>query len=150
MRYLLDTGVLLRIPHRADPLHLPVRKAVRHLASSGHALVTARQCIVEFWSVCTRPATSRGGFNLSVDETIHRMQLLERIVEVLNEPVSSYVHWKTLVAQRRVIGRQVHDTRLVAVMKAYRIKRILTLNAADFQRFPEIQAISPDELVSDA
>jgi predicted nucleic acid-binding protein len=64
-------------------------------------------------------------------------------VEILNEPDSTYRRWKSLVTHYNVAGKQVHDARLVAVMMAYRIKRILTLNAVDFARFEQIEAITP-------
>ena len=53
MRYLLDTGILVRILHRADPQNPVIRDALRKLAVEGHAFVAARQNIVEFWNVCT-------------------------------------------------------------------------------------------------
>jgi predicted nucleic acid-binding protein len=148
MRYVLDTNVLLRLPHRLDPLHLVVRGAVRNLRVQGHALVTFRQNAAEFWNVCTRPATARGGFGLTTEETAHRLRLLERAVMVLSDPPSAYQRWKRLVVQQRVSGVQVHDARIAAAMASFRIRRILTLNAADFARFKGIEAITPHELVA--
>ena len=139
----LDTGILVRLLHRADPEHTTIREALRRLAAGRHTFACTRQNIVEFWNVCTRPAAARGGFDLSIEETTRRVRLLERLVEVLNEPDSSYRHWKALVIQHAVRGRQAHDARIVAVMKAYRIKRLVTLNGADFSRYGEIVAVSP-------
>jgi predicted nucleic acid-binding protein len=147
MRYLLDTGILVRLLHRADPAHAEIREALRQLAGRRHTFVSARQNVVEFWNVCTRPASARGGFGLSVEETADRLRVLERLVEVLNEPDSTYRHWKSLVVRHQVMGRQVHDTRIVAIMVAYRIKRVLTLNPDDFARFGEIEAVTPRDVV---
>ena|ERR1035437_117981 len=148
MRYLFDTGVLLRLPHRADPLHAVVREAVRSLTVKRHAFVTTTQNIAEFWNVCTRPASARGGLGLSVDETRRRLRLLERFIKVLREPESGYRKWKDLVVMNRVEGRQVHDARLVALMRAYRIKRILTLNDSDFLRYKGVEAVTPQDVVA--
>ncbi|HUO09926.1 MAG TPA: type II toxin-antitoxin system VapC family toxin [Phycisphaerae bacterium] len=147
MRYLLDTGILLRLPDRSDPFHSVVREAVRGL--SPHELVTATQNIAEFWNVCTRPSTARGGLGLAGHEAQRRLRLLERLVVVLREPPSAYERWKTLVMRCKVQRRQVHDARLVALMKAYRIKRVLTLNAPDFARYPGVEAITPQNVVRD-
>jgi predicted nucleic acid-binding protein len=144
MRYLLDTGILVRILHHSDPHYSSIRQSLRSLSAAKHTFVTARQNVVEFWNVCTRPASARGGFNLSVEETSARLRILERWVDVLNEPDSVYPRWKSLVTRHLVCGKQVHDARIVAVMTAYRIRRILTLNAADFARYPSIFAVSPD------
>jgi predicted nucleic acid-binding protein len=144
MRYLLDTGILVRIPHRSDPLHSQIREAMRRLAQAGHTFVTTRQNMAEFWNVCTRPATARGGFGLSADDAAHRLRLLERFITVLGEPESAYARWKALVRKHNVLGRQVHDARIASVMSAQRVKRILTLNEADFARYtPAIEPVSP-------
>ena len=146
MRYLLDTGILVRVLHRSDPQNQSIRSALRKLAAEGHVYAAARQNIVEFWNLCTRPAAARGGFGLAVEETRTRLRILERFIDVLKEPDSTYRHWKSIVIRHAVIGKQVHDARIVAVMTAYRIKRILTLNKSDFVRFPGIQAFTPDEI----
>lgn len=149
MRHLLDTGILVRIPHRTDPLNPEIRDALRRLAGEGHTFVTTRQNIAEFWNVCTRPASARGGFGLSSDDAAHRLRMLERFVEVVSEPDSAYGRWKSLVQKYRVQGRQVHDARIVSIMAAHRIKRIVTLNEADFFRYaPAIIALTPSAIIS--
>jgi predicted nucleic acid-binding protein len=149
MRHLLDTGILVRIPHRTDPLNPEIRQALRRLAGSGHSFVTTRQNIAEFWNVCTRPMSARGGFGLSPDETARRLRMLERFVLVLSEPDSAYARWKALVQKHNVLGRQVHDARIVSVMAAHRIKRIVTLNETDFVRYaPEVIALTPGAILS--
>lgn len=148
MRYLLDTGILLRGLHRAHAEHNLVRRAVRQLARQHHAFATARQNVMEFWSVCTRPAEVRGGLGLNLIEVQHRLRVIERSILVLNAPPSAYEGWKELVVRHAVLGKQVHDAHLVAIMNVYRIKRILTLNGADFRRYTAIQVVSPHDILS--
>ena len=52
--------------------------------------------------------------------------------------------------RERVSGKQVHDARLVAMMLAWQIDSILTLNDRDFRRYePEgIRIVTPDSLTS--
>lgn len=64
MRYLVDTNVLLRLLQRNDPKYTTIRQVVRTLMARGDDLCCAPQNIVEFWNVCTRPASARGGFGL--------------------------------------------------------------------------------------
>jgi hypothetical protein len=47
-----------------------------------------------------------------------------------------------------VQGVQVHDARLVAYMQAHGVAHILTLNGADFARYPGITAIAPTDLLT--
>jgi predicted nucleic acid-binding protein len=148
MRYLLDTGILARLPHRADPLNQVIREALNRISADGHEFVTSTQNIAEFWNVCTRPVEARGGFGLSIDEVSKRLRLLERFVVVLKEPDSAYAKWKSLLAEHRVSGRQVYDARIAALMQAHRIKRILTLNPADFLRYSGIEAFTPAQVAS--
>ncbi len=45
-----------------------------------------------------------------------------------------YPAWKALVGALRVIGKQVHDARLVAVCHVHGVTHLLTFNVAHFVR----------------
>jgi predicted nucleic acid-binding protein len=51
-----------------------------------------------------------------------------------------------LVIAYTVRGVQVHDARLAAIMKAYGVNHILTLNQPDFLRYSDIQAVHPNQV----
>jgi len=51
---------------------------------------------------------------------------------LLSDEAIVYQHWKRLIVERRVTGRRVFDARLVAVMLAHGVARLLTFNGADF------------------
>jgi predicted nucleic acid-binding protein len=78
MRYLLDSGILLRVVNRNDTLHEVPRKAVYRLKADGHITVTTTQNMAEFWNVCSRPYVAGEGLGLSVDETYRRLRLITR------------------------------------------------------------------------
>jgi hypothetical protein len=69
---------------------------------------------------------------------------------VLAENDGVFGELKRLVAQYAVVGKQVHDARLVAMMLAWRIDSILTLNDRDFRRYdPEgITIVTPTSLTT--
>ena len=71
---------------------------------------------------------------------------------MLIENLSHYVEFKRLVRQYGVSGKQVHDTRLVAMMLVWNIDKILTLNDRDFLRYtPEgIVVVTPESLLGSA
>ena len=148
MRYLVDTNVLLRLLQRNDPNYSTIRQTVRILIGRGDDLCCAPQNIVEFWNVCTRPVTVRGGFGLTLAETDRRVRLLERIFTILEETPAVYTEWRRLVVDNSVAGVQVHDARIVSIMHVHNITRIFTLNSADFSRYAGIKTISPNDIIS--
>lgn len=145
MSYLLDTGILLRLVDRQDPLHPEVVSAVKALIDAKQPLFTTNQNIAEFCNVATRPVANNG---LGLPP-IAAVNLLERIVEplcaILLEGFSFYSILKHLIQQYSVRGKQIHDARLAAMMLVWRIDNILTLNDRDFRRFEHegIRAILP-------
>jgi predicted nucleic acid-binding protein len=148
MLILADSGILLRLLERTDPQHQDVRQAVRILRSRGDKIITSPQNAAEFWNVCTRPATARGGLGLTVTEADRRLRIVERLVPVLLDQPSAYTLWRQLVVAHSVQGVQVHDVRLVASMQVHGVAHILTLNSADFARYSGITAITPTDLLN--
>ena len=53
---------------------------------------------------------------------------------VLADTPDIYPAWKTIVSALSVIGKQVHDARLVAVCHVDRIAHVLTFNVSHFIR----------------
>jgi predicted nucleic acid-binding protein len=143
MLVLADSNVLLRLFHRNDPLHAVVRSAIHTLRARGDRLCYTSQFLGEFWNVCTRPVTARGGFGLTVAETDRRMRRLERRFILLPDTPLVHQQWRGLLVSRSVSGVQVHDTRLVVAMTIYGLTHLLTFNVGDFARFPTIEAVHP-------
>ncbi len=103
------------------------------------------QNLVEFWRVCTRPV-SANGFGLSVAETDRRAKVIERLFTLLPDRPEIHTEWRSLVVACEVSGVQVHDARLVAAMRVHGLSRLLTLNVADFTRFPGVIAVHPEDV----
>lgn len=146
MIVLVDTGILLRMLEPTDPRHSAVRTGVRALRARGDSLVITAQNAAEFWNVCTRPASARGGYGLSVDDAYWRLCIIERLFPVIPEVSSAYQIWRDLLVAYGVMGVQVHDAGLVAIMLAHGITHILTLNGSDFTRYAGIVPISQGNL----
>ena len=144
--YLADTNILLRFLLLNDAAYPAFRQSVRTLKARGEQIVTTPQNMAEFWNVCTRPITVRGGLGLSVAATEMRLRLLERHFPVLPDSPAIYEKWKTLVLAHKVRGVNVHDARLVAAMMIHGVTHILTANAKDFQRYPDITVVAADQI----
>lgn len=143
MRILADSGILLRLFELGDPRTDAVLRTVAALRLRGDTLVTAAQNIAEFWNVCTRPSTARGGFGLSLLVAEQRLQRVERGFTLLPDLPTTYPIWRGLIVAHGVLGKQVHDARLAALMLSHGVTHLVTLNARDFARYPGLTAIDP-------
>lgn len=99
--YLIDTNVLLRSLQPDDPLYDQVRSALLSLRRRGHRLCYTSQNLAEFWNVCTRPATARGGFGLTVAETERRVRLIERRFLLLADSETVHRVWRRLLVRHK-------------------------------------------------
>src|SRR3954469_18594412 len=97
MLVLVDSGILLRLLEPTDPQHGVIRGAVRALRGRGNTLVTAAQNAAEFLNVCTRPATARGGFGLSIADADRRLRIVERLFRVMPDSPTAYQIWRGLL-----------------------------------------------------
>lgn len=147
MRCLLDTGVLLRMFDASDPYRPEIIDALKLMFRLKYRPTMAIQNAVEFWNVMTRPAIARGGYGLSVPITEQRLSHLQRRCELLAETAAVFTEWKRLAAAHRVVGKAVHDTRLVAQMLVSQVPIVLTLNTHDFRRYSGITALTPKEFL---
>jgi predicted nucleic acid-binding protein len=148
MRVLVDTGVLLRAFDRSDPEQQRlIFRALRRFWSDNDELVTTAQNIAEFWNVSTRPASARGGYGLPVSVVERRVQVIERFGTVLPFPAGAYQEWRRLVVAYQITGVAVHDARIVATMRDANITHILTMNTADFRRYPGLTVLTPQNVV---
>ncbi len=146
-RYLIDTNVLLRSAVHTSARNPAASGAISTLLARGDELLLAPQVLIEFWSVATRPVDVNG-FGWSVDVVRGEIDRLLEQFPVLPETPVVFGEWLRLVTKHRVIGKQVHDTRLVAILNVHQVARLLTFNTNDFRVFGEI-AISPDEIAAD-
>ena len=146
MPYLVDTNVFLRIVPKTDPDRQTALSALRKLIGMNEELYYTTQVLAEFWTVCTRPTTARGGYGLPVAKTERKARMIERYGQFLPETVAAHHEWRRLITAHGVQGVQVHDTRLVAVMKTYGITHLLTFEKGNFTRFPGITVVAPDEV----
>jgi len=150
MAYLIDTGILLRLVDDTDSQRVLVGQAVRELVRRKDDLLITTQNIAEFCCVATRPIANNG-LGLPPSEAL---KLLEREIEpicgTLVERETLPTELKRLIAQYSVVGKQVHDARLVAMMLVWQIDAILTLNERNFRRFePEgIAVVSPAAMIA--
>jgi predicted nucleic acid-binding protein len=144
--YLIDTSVLGRLANAADPFYAASTRAIVELHRRGEVLHITPQNLVEFRNVATRPRAVNG-LGLSATEAEAKAATFEATFPLLVETPDIYPAWKAIVAALGVIGKQVHDARLVAVCHVHGVTHLLTFNVAHFTRLaafgPGVAVIDP-------
>src|SRR5436305_6342731 len=146
MSTLGDTNILLRGAQPSHPMHASAVAAVNLLAQSGEQLCLVPQNLYEFWAVATRPVAANG-LGLSVAEAAAEIVRIKQIFVILDDVAAIRPEWERLLIQYSVVGKSAHDARLVAAMTTHGIGRILTFNSSDFQRYPGITVVTPDDVL---
>jgi predicted nucleic acid-binding protein len=147
MAYLVDTNVLLRWAQPHHPLNSVVQAALDVLQQRGEGAFITPQNLIEFWNSATRPA-DRNGFGFTPAQADREVTRLEQLFLLAPDTPAIYSAWRQLVVAVGVSGVQVHDARLVAVMRVHGLTHILTLNAQDFNRYPGIVAVNPRDMTA--
>lgn len=133
MAYLIDTNILVRLANAADAQHAVAARAVVELHRCGELLHVTPQVLIEFRSAVTRPK-AQNGLGLSAVDAEAQAAAFEASFPLLADTADIYPAWKTLVSALGVIGKQVHDARLLAVCHVHAVTHLLTLDVADFVR----------------
>jgi predicted nucleic acid-binding protein len=149
MAHLVDTSILCRLGNTADRLFATATNAILELQRRGEVLYLSPQVLIEFRSVATRPA-AMNGMGLGPSDVELKSTGFESDFQLLTETPDIFPAWKVIVENLGVIGKQVHDARLVAVCHVYGLTHVLTFNTRDFARFsgfgPGIIVVDPATL----
>lgn len=146
MAYLLDATILGRLANTKDPLYTVAAHAVSELHQRGETLHLTAQNLIEFRNVATRPAAVNGlGLPLAIAEL--KTAIFEGAFSLLEESRDIFPTWKALVAALGVIGKQVHDARLVAICHVHAVTHLMTFNYLHFVRLtgfgPKVVVVDP-------
>jgi predicted nucleic acid-binding protein len=143
---LVDTNVLLRLGTPKDSQYLAASRATAVLRERGESLFSTAQNLIETWNVATRPV-DRNGLGFSPQAAEQLTTHLDIMFPRLADPVDTFERWLRIVGDFEVCGAQVHDARLVAVMGAHGVQKILTFNVRDFRRFEAlgIRVLNPKD-----
>jgi predicted nucleic acid-binding protein len=146
MTILVDTNVLTRSAQPHHSQHQPAVTSVNTLRQKGESLCLAPQNPYEFWVVATRPV-GENGLGMTPARAQTELAQLKALYRIIDDTPAVLPEWERLVFGYQVIGKNAHDTRLVATMIIHEITHILTFNRTDFQRYREITVISPESVI---
>ncbi len=147
MNYLVETNILTRMAEPVHALHREAVDAVRRLTEQGHLLHIVPQNLYEFWVVATRPA-SVNGLGKTTAEALVDLTNLKGLFLWLDDSPLIYGVWEGVVTGTPIVGKNAHDTRLVAAMTVHGLTHRLTYNTHDFRQYLGITAITPSDTLT--
>lgn len=141
-----DTNIFVLLAEKNSPLRADALRTIKRLRAAGDVLCYTPQIVAEFWNVCTRPPTARGGLGLLVEATERKVQLIEKHFQLLPDSLATFEEWRKLVLSHKITGVAVHDAKLAASCLVHGVGEILTFNTTDFMRYAFLAAIDPKTL----
>lgn len=137
---LLDTNLVIRLADVVSPGQSLVADRLARYVADGLLPVIAPQIVYESWTVLTRPKELNGfGLVPSIASTTIRGWISR--YDCPDDPPGLAIHLLQLCESHQVRGKQGYDCRLVAWMELHGIKHLLTLNSADFARYPQVEVL---------
>jgi hypothetical protein len=105
--------------------------------------------LYEYWVVVTRPVAQNGLGMAPVDADVAMSNWLKKL-RLIHDDADVFATWRHLVGAHGVSGKPAHDARLVAAMVRHGLPTLLTFNAADFRRYTQIAAYTPEDVLNGA
>jgi predicted nucleic acid-binding protein len=140
-RYLLDTGVLVRLSDPSDPRHTAAKETLRSIIANGDDVCITPQTLHEWLAVVTRPITARG-LGWTSKRAVKQVRLYRAGFALLLDTAANLDQWERLVETYKVSGKPSHDSRFVAAMKVHNLTHLLTFNPSDFTRYEKGEGIT--------
>jgi predicted nucleic acid-binding protein len=146
MASLIESSILARLANAQDAQFRIASNMIRRMHRQGKIGYITPQSLIEFRCVATRPVAVNG-LGMTSEQAERRVRGFERRFTLLPENDAIYPAWKKLVKASGVIGKQVHDARLVAVCQVYGMTQVVTFNSQHFARLasfvPNLNVVDP-------
>lgn len=140
----VDTNVLLRSLIDQFPESKACRETVFAQRKAGAEMWISRQVVRELLVQLTHPRTLKT--TLTPEQVQAQVKTVLTLFRVADETSVTTQTLLTLVQDYPVGGKQIHDANIVAAMLANGIDTVLTLNAADFNRYADkIRVVVPGQ-----
>lgn len=152
MSFLLDTSFLVRLANVDDPSYGQAFDALTELVRRKERMFVTPQVLIEFWSVSTRPVGAANGLGMSPSEADASIAAIVAEFPIASDRPEVWPALCTLLKSVEVLGKQIHDARLVAICHVHSIPRILTFNGRHFTRYgaipPGLEVFEPAEVAA--
>lgn len=140
---LVDSNILVYAFFRQCEHHERCRALLGQSQAGQVELCVASQNLAEFFAIVTNPR--RVAVSRTPSEALDAIERLLAMpgMTLLPTPNDVVFRWIALMRRHSVARGGVFDLQLVATMLGNGIRKIYTLNRADFEPFDEIEVLSP-------
>ena len=129
MLCLIDTNILIYLYDVASPHHAAARALLRALFGQGMRFRLAPQVLYEFWVMATRPIAD-GGLGFHRVAARREIQDLAARYPMLDDSMVTWDEVIDLAVAEGVVGRRIHDARMIAVMRRHGVADVASFDAA--------------------
>ena len=137
----VDANVLIYAGLASSPFHSVARRRLVEAHAAGTRLWISGQIVREYLVAITRGQTFSKP--VSPADAAASAKTIASQFTVANDTGDVGQQLLELVSQFDVKGKQVHDANVVATMLIHGVRRLLTHNVADFERFATLIEIVP-------
>lgn len=140
---LVDTNVLIYAFTKDSEYYKSSRELLNKAQEGELSLCITPQVLAEFYAIATDPRRT------SVPQEPHETaNVIDQLLAMpgmvlLSLPVDVVNRWTTLIRQHPVRGSDIFDVQLVATMLGNGVNQIYTYNRLDFEKFSEIEVLTP-------
>lgn len=140
---LVDTNVLVYAHYEDADQHQASQELLNRAQAGDLALCIAPQVVAEFYAVVTNPRRVSSAY--TSDEALDALEQVLTMpgLALLPTPVDIASRLVDLLRKYPATGGSVFDVQLVAAMLANGVTRIYTFDESDFERFDEIEVLTP-------
>ena len=139
----VDANILVYAVNPDTPQHAASYGLLEAARDPSVTLYVTSQILCEFYSIITNRKRVAVPTSAADAVVIISEFLAQPGLYILPAPEKAVTGLLELLKRNNVTGSDVFDLQIVATMQANNIQRIYTFNAADFQKFPEIEVITP-------
>jgi predicted nucleic acid-binding protein len=138
----VDTNILLAATDRDRKDHRHSREIFERGFKGELRIFACGQILREYLVVTTRPLENNG-MGMTPAKAVENVASFNKCVQLLNETDATTRRLTSLIEKHKLKGKRIHDANLVAIMIENGLRKLFTLNPADFKIFTSIQTDTP-------
>lgn len=140
---LVDANILIYGHYQGSEYYKASFALLEKARDNTIALCVTPQVLAEFYAVITNTRRVSSAYQpKEALEAINEILLLPGM-SLLPVPIDVVTRWANLAMKHPVTGKDIFDVQLIATMLGNSVNQIYTYNRSDFEKFSEIEVLTP-------